>query len=139
MLIKKNINNILSIGFILFSATALLIVSMMAFANPQSVMDLVQVPLNSTDAKSSIRGAYGGLGFSLVISLVYLAFKNQSWALAFLVMFWGFYALSRTITLWYDGPLGNFGMQWLWTELTMCAIALILLLFQKNKNIKAHA
>lgn len=37
-------------GFILVSALALLSVSVMAFLNPQAVMDLVEVNLTSTDA-----------------------------------------------------------------------------------------
>ena len=45
--------------FILLSALSLLSVSLMAFANPQSVMDLVQVQLSNNDAFSSIRGVYG--------------------------------------------------------------------------------
>lgn len=128
----NKINNILSTGFILFCASTLLIVSMMALIDPQSVMDLVQVSLKNTDAISSIRGAYGGLGLCLTIGIVYLSYRNQTWALTFLAMFWGFYALSRVLTICLDGPLGSFGLQWLYTELTLCFIALALLLFKKN-------
>lgn len=52
-------------GYMLLSALAILSVSLMAFSNPQSVMDLVQVQLPNPDAFSSIRGAYGGVGLTL--------------------------------------------------------------------------
>src|SRR3989337_3029063 len=96
-------------GFILLSALSLLSVSLMAFANPQSVMDLVHVQLNNTDAFSSIRGVYGGVGLALFISLVYLMVKDTQKGLLFLCLLWGFYALSRTITIFIEGALGDFG------------------------------
>lgn len=122
--------------FIGISALSLLSVSLMAFGNPQSVMDLVQVKLNNTDAYSSIRGIYGGVGMSIVLLLVYLFFKNTKMALGFLSMLWGFYALSRTITIFNEGPLGSFGSQWIVIESILFIIALGLFLIvnylQKN-------
>ena len=61
--------------FILISALCFLGVSLMAFNSPQSVMDMVGVQLNNTDALSSIRGVYGGVGLTLAIALVYLMKK----------------------------------------------------------------
>jgi Domain of unknown function (DUF4345) len=113
-------------GFILVSALALLSVSLMAFSNPQSVMDLVQVKLSNTDAYSSIRGVYGGVGLTLFISLLYLMFRDVQKGLLFLSLLWGFYALSRTITLFMEGPLGAFGRQWLLIETLFFIIALTL-------------
>lgn len=100
----------------MLSALSLLTVSLMAFASPQAVMDLVQVKLGNTDAFSSIRGVYGGVGMALVISLVYLAVKAPRKGLQFLMLLWGFYALSRTITIFAEGSLGGFGTQWLVIE-----------------------
>ena len=114
-------------GFILVSALALLSVSVMAFSNPQSVMDLVQVKLTNTDAFSSIRGVYGGVGLTLFISLIYLMRTNVPNGLALLCLLWGFYALSRTITVFTEGALGTFGQQWLLIESVFCLIALTLL------------
>ncbi|CCH01067.1 hypothetical protein FAES_3058 [Fibrella aestuarina BUZ 2] len=114
-------------GFILLSALALLSVSLMAFFNPQSVMDLVQVKLTNTSAISSIRGAYGGVGLTLFISLLYLMVRHIAKGLAFLSLLWGCYALSRTITILADGALGAFGQQWLLIESAFCLIALSLL------------
>jgi Domain of unknown function (DUF4345) len=114
-------------GFILVSALALLSVSLMAFSNPQSVMSLVQVKLTNTDAFSSIRGVYGGVGLTLFISLLYLMVEDVQKGLLFLSLLWGFYALSRIITLFVEGPLGAFGRQWLIIETLFFIIALTLL------------
>jgi hypothetical protein len=119
-------------GFILLSALSLLSVSLMAFANPQSVMDLVHVQLNNTDAFSSIRGVYGGVGLALFISLVYLMVKDTQKGLLFLCLLWGFYALSRTITIFMEGALGDFGKQWLTIESLFFVIASALLMLQRK-------
>ncbi len=113
-------------AFILLSALALLSVSLMAFSNPQSVMSLVQVKLTNTDAFSSIRGVYGGVGLTLFISLLYLMVQDVQKGLFFLSLLWGFYALSRIITLFVEGPLGAFGRQWLIMETLFFIIALTL-------------
>jgi hypothetical protein len=113
-------------GFILFSALCLLAVSLMAFADPQAVMNLVHVQLNNTDAFSSIRGVYGGVGLTLFISLLYLMRRETQKGLVFLCLLWGFYALSRTITIFAEGALGDFGTQWLITETAFFFIALTL-------------
>lgn len=118
--------------FIGFSALSLLSVSLMAFANPQSVMDLVGVQLPNNDAYSSIRGVYGGVGLTIVISLIYLIKKQAQLALGFLVMLWGFYAISRTITIFTEGQLGAFGSKWLVIEAVFCLIALVLFVVRKN-------
>ena len=123
---------ITSKGFILLSAASLFSVSMMAFSNPQSVMDLVQVQLTNNDAFSSIRGVYGGVGITLVISLVYLMLKDVPKGLAFLCLLWGSYALSRTITIFSEGSLGAFGTQWLAIESLFFIIAAALLFFNKR-------
>jgi len=125
-----------AISFIVFSAFCLLMVSLMAFVNPQSVMDLVSVKLNNTDAYSSIRGIYGGVGLSIVISLLFLIRKNIQYALLFLTFLWGFYAISRLITIIVEGPLGDFGNQWIITESVLCGLAIFLLeSYKKTKSI----
>ena len=121
-------------GFIGLSALALLSVSVMAFANPQSVMDLVQVRLTNTDAFSSIRGVYGGVGLTLFISLLYLMLRDVPKGLTFLSLLWGFYALSRILTVFAEGALGAFGRQWLFVESAFCLIALSLLWANRNRT-----
>lgn len=123
---KNRIINIVSAVFILFSAFSLLMVSLMAMANPQSVMDLVQVQLPNTDAYSSIRGIYGGVGLVIITQLIYLLIKDRKKALAFLSLFWGAYAISRLITIAAEGSLGAFGSQWLMIESVFCVLSVVL-------------
>ncbi|TLV02506.1 DUF4345 domain-containing protein [Dyadobacter luticola] len=119
-------------GFIFLSALALLSVSAMALKDPQSIMDLVSVKLTNNDAFSSIRGIYGGVSLTLVICLLYLMFHHVTGGLAFLSLLWGFYALSRIITIYSEGPLGSFGQQWLLIESTLAVIAIALFWAMKN-------
>lgn len=120
--------------FIGFCISSLLYVSVLAFINPQSVMDLVGVKLNNTDAYSSIRGIYGGVGLAIVVMLIYFMFKNQSLGLIFLSLIWGLYAFSRLITIFVEGPLGAFGNQWIVTETILAAISILLLYLNKIKK-----
>lgn len=136
---KTKVLSILSRGFILLSALSLFSVSLMAFNDPQSVMDLVQVKLTNTDAYSSIRGIYGGVGLSLFVSLVYLAWKEPQKGLFFLSILWGLYAVSRIITMAKEGPLGDFGTQWVIIESVFCLIATSLLLINKKARIPSKA
>jgi Domain of unknown function (DUF4345) len=123
-------NKVLSFAisaFIGFSAFAIIMVSAMAFLNPQQVMDLVQVKLTNTDAYSSIRGVYGGVGLTIFIALIYLMIKDHTRGLIFTAILWGLYAGSRLITIASEGPLGDFGTQWLLIESVLCVLALVLL------------
>lgn len=128
------IKQILSQAFIILSALSIMSVSIMAFDNPQSVMDLVQVTLPNNDAFSSIRGVYGGAGFAIVISLLYSFRKHTENALAFLILLWGFYALSRMITIFKDGPLGDFGNLWIKTESVLFIISCVLFFWNKRSS-----
>lgn len=129
-----------AITYLAISALSILWVSFMAFTNPQQVMDLVGVTLPNTDAYSSIRGVYGGVGLSLVAVLVYLSRYNLATALFFLSFFWGMYAVSRLITIVSEGELGSFGNQWLVTELVFATMALLLgLAHYKNRQRKLPA
>ncbi len=131
---SQSIRNRAAQGFILLSALALLSVSTMAFVNPQSVMDLVDVQLTNPDAFSSIRGVYGGVGLTLFITLIHLMVGDVQKGLVFLALLWGFYALSRAITLWAEGALGAFGQQWLLTESILCLISLLLFWVNQRGN-----
>ena len=120
--------------YICISALSLLSVSIMAFSNPQSVMNLVGVRLTNTDAFSSIRGVYGGVGLTLFVSLIYMMLRDVLKGLAFLSLQWGFCALSRTVTVFTEGPLGSFGQQWMLIEATLCLIAVSLLWANRKVN-----
>jgi hypothetical protein len=130
---KTKLVRIISKGFILLSGFSLLSVSLMAFYNPQSVMDLVGVLLPNTDAYSSIRGVYGGVGLTIFITLLYTLRKNLLEALGFLSIFWGLYAISRLITIVSEGTLGTFGNQWLGIETLFFCLALSLYIMNRRK------
>lgn len=121
----------LSVGMLWFSALSLLSVALMAFANPQSVMDLVHVKLENTDAISSIRGVYGGAGLTLVIILIWLSFKDSLTGVKLMTVFWGLYALSRLMTILIEGPLGAFGSQWIMIETIFCGISALLWIWRR--------
>lgn len=127
------INRMLSRAFIAFSAFALLSVSLMALNNPQDVMNLVGTELPNTDAYSSIRGVYGGVGLTIVIALGYLLVCHVRLGVAFLTMLWGSYALCRLLTMLLDGPLGPFGSQWLMIESILFGLSLLLLVTSRSK------
>jgi len=123
-------NRLLSLGswlLIGISVLGILSVSFMAFGDPQAVMDLVHVKLDNTDAYSSICGVYGGVGIAILGVLLYLVFTDRMAALGFIALFWGMYALSRLMTISMEGPLGDFGSQWLVIESTLSLAALGLL------------
>jgi len=130
---KSTFLRAMAIGMVAVSALSILMVSAMAFTNPQSVMDLVGVRLPNSDALSSIRGIYGGAGLTIVIMLIYLAIRNLREALGLLALLWGFYALSRGITHFAEGPLGDFGMLWIHVEGLLCGLSLILLMTLRRK------
>lgn len=121
---NRIILRVLSVVLIGLTSLGIGIVSLMAFVNPQSVMDLVGVSLPNTDASSSIRGVYGGAGMAIFIALVYLLIHHQKLGLLFVALICGLYAFSRIITIYAEGSLGEFGQQWLIIESSMCIIAL---------------
>ena len=125
--------SILSKGFIVLSGCILLSVSLMAFRSPQQVMDMVGVSLPNTDAFSSIRGVYGGVGLTLFITLMYTLRKNVLQGLGLLTLLWGLYALSRIITIFNEGSLGAFGTQWLAIESVFFVTALTLLVLNRRE------
>ncbi len=123
---------IIARGFIFLSVISIAYVALLALINPQSVMDLVGVKLPNTDAISSIRGIYGGVGMAICIALVYVGIYHVKEGLAFLSIFWGSYAVSRLITSFVDGALGEFGSTWIVIEAFFCMIGLVLLIVNKK-------
>lgn len=113
--------------YIGFSILCLAYVSLLSIYSPQATMELVSTPLPNTDAISSIRGIYGGVGLVITFTLVYLLLNDVPKGLIFLSLFWFAYAVSRLITIWVDGPLGDFGSQWLLMESALGSLALGLL------------
>jgi len=129
---KVKISSQIYIGF---STLSLGYVALLSLFSPQSTMDLVATTLPNTDALSSIRGIYGGVGLVITIQLVYLLIKDHFKGLIFLSLFWCAYATSRLITIFVDGPLGDFGNQWIIIESIFTAMAVVLLLISKKYKI----
>lgn len=130
---QKNIK-ISSKIYIGFSAFSLGYVAILSLISPQSTMKLVATTLPNTDAISSIRGIYGGVGLIITIQLIYLLIKDYKKGLLFLILFWGAYAISRLITMFVNGPLGTFGNQWMVIEFTFCILGVVLLFLNKKYN-----
>jgi hypothetical protein len=125
-------SNILFVGI---SIIGLASVSILSLFDPQATMDLVKVKLDNTDAISSIRGIYGGVGMSIISGLTYLLITKIIMAIRFLTLFWFSYAVSRLITILVDGPLGEFGNQWLTIETAFFVLGAVLLFAnQMNKD-----
>jgi hypothetical protein len=136
---KSKIVKISSKALLLFSAFAIVMVSIMAFNDPQAVMNLVGVQLPNTDAYSSIRGVYGGVGLTLVATLMYLFFKDYKKGLVYTTVLWGSYAVSRLMTIAVEGSLGAFGNQWLLIESVLCVLSLVLLALHARAGKTAKA
>ena len=120
--------------FVALSGLSLIYVSLLSLINPQATMDLVNVNLSNTDAISSIRGIYGGVGIAITISFLWIFFQQPRWSLTFLALFWSGYALSRILTIIIDGSLGEFGNQWLVIETIFGCIAILLALLYPQKE-----
>lgn len=119
--------------YIGLSLISLLYIAALAWYNPHLIMVMVDVELPNTDSVSSIRGVYGGVGLTLTAMFAYLAKTNLGATLSFLTLFWGLYALSRIITGFVDGPLGDFGNSWVRIESALCLSGVLLLLFRHRK------
>ncbi len=120
--------------YIGFSILSLAYVSLLSMYSPQSTMDLVLTPLSNTDAISSIRGIYGGVGLVIVLTLIYLFKYDYFKGLIFLTLFWWAYAISRFMTILVDGPLGAFGSQWIVIESVLGALGLILIVLIRQSK-----
>ena len=131
---SKKTTIVLSKVYIIICILSLAYVALLSLYHPQKTMDLVATDLANTDAISSIRGIYGGVGLVITLTLVYLLVTDVFKALIFLAFFWCAYAISRLITIYVDGPLGDFGTQWLVIESALCLIAVILLLYTRKMN-----
>ena len=118
--------------YIGFSAFSLGYVAILSLISPQSTMNLVATPLTNTDAISSIRGIYGGVGLVITIQLIYLLVTDYYKGLVFLSLFWASYAISRFITMYIDGPLGEFASFWMVNETVFGVIGIGLLVLTKK-------
>lgn len=129
---RNKIVNLFSRLYLFVSAASFLMVGLMAFNNPQAVMDLVHVQLTNNDAFSSIRGVYGGVGLTISVMLIRWGIRDVKQGIVFLCLLWGLYAVSRLVTIMAEGPLGAFGTQWLVIESVFFIWGISLLLLRRN-------
>lgn len=134
---NNRIIDIATWAIVLISALGTLSVSLMALVDPQGVMAMVHTPLDNTDAYSSVRGVFGGVGLTLAAIMVWVFRRDRTAGLGFIALFWGNYALCRALTIAMDGPLGAFGGQWIVIE-TMLALAALALYVVRKRAVKAH-
>ena len=123
---ESKILNFVGHATVALSLLCLAYIALMAWVNPYQVMLLVREKLSNTDSMSSIRGVYGGVGLFLVGVLAWFWKNNLKTSLQLLGLFWSLYALSRIVTWMVDGPLGDFGKQWLMIELFFGMLSLLL-------------
>lgn len=121
------------------SALGTLSVSLMALVDPVGVMALVHTPLDNTDAFSSIRGVFGGVGLMLAATMVWIFRRDRTAGVGFLALFWGNYALCRALTIAMDGPLGDFGNRWIGIESTLAVLALVVYLLRRRAMAPARS
>lgn len=114
------------------SALGTLSMSLTALLAPAGLMALVHTPLDNTDAFSSIRGVFGGVGITLAAAMVWIFRRDRTAAMGFLAMFWGNYALCRTLTIVMDGPLGDFGNQWIGIEATLAVLSAVVYVLRRK-------
>jgi len=119
-------------SIVVTSAVGTLSVSLMALVDPRGVMALVHTPLTNTDAFSSIRGVFGGVGFMLAAAMVWIFRRDRTAGVGFLALFWGNYALCRALTIVMDGPLGDFGNQWIGIETTLAVLSTVVYVLRRK-------
>lgn len=125
-------------AIVLLSALGTLSVSVTSLLDPKGVMALVHTPLDNTDAYSSVRGVFGGVGLTLAAVMVWVFRRDRTAAMGFIALFWGNYALCRALTIAMDGPLGAFGNQWIGIEATLAVCALVVYLLRRLASGAQH-
>lgn len=121
-------------GLVIVSALGVLSVSLSALFDPKGVMALVHTPLDNTDAYSSVRGVFGGVGITLAAIMVWVFRRDRTATVGFIALFWGNYALCRALTIAVDGPLGDFGNRWIGIESALAVCALVVYALRRRAN-----
>ncbi|HWJ29652.1 MAG TPA: DUF4345 family protein [Flavisolibacter sp.] len=125
--------NISTILLVSFSATAILMASIMIFFHHQRVMNVLKVNLPGAYTRSFMLALYGIVGLAAGLSMIYIFIKNQRKGLSFLTLLWGFYAASRLMTILFNGSLNDFG-RWLFIDSMLFMVSVVLLLMQPERK-----
>ncbi len=124
--------------FLILTGLATLNIALQAIADPQSVMNFVEVQLNNVTARNSIRAFYGTVNLAFALFWLYAAFREQRTGLLLAALYTGGFAIGRLMSMALDGMPGAFALQWLVVESVFGAAA-IGLLFLQEKRPKTNA
>ena len=119
--------------FLLLLGLATLNIALQALADPQSVMNFVDVQLGNTTARNSIRALYGGVNAVFGLFWLYAAFRSQREGLLLALLYTGGFVGGRLLSIALDGMPGAFAMQWLQVE-TVFALGAALLFIRLQQR-----
>ena len=119
--------------FLILTGLATLNIALQAIADPQSVMNFVDVQLNNITARNSIRAFYGTVNLAFALFWLYAAFRAQRTGLLLAALYTGGFALGRLMSMALDGMPGAFALQWLVVESVFGAAAIGLLILQEKR------
>lgn len=113
--------------FLILIGLSALNIALQALADPQTVMNFVDVQLGNVTARNSIRALYGGVNLAFALFWLYAAFRAQREGLILGALYTGGFVLGRLLSIALDGMPGAFAMQWLIVE-GVCAAGAVTLL-----------
>ena len=114
--------------FLILTGLATLNIALQAIADPQAVMNFVDVQLNNVTARNSIRAFYGTVNLAFALFWLYAAFRAQRTGLLLAALYTGGFALGRVLSIGLDGMPGAFALQWLVVESVFGTAAILLLI-----------
>lgn len=120
--------------FLTLTGLATLNIALQAIADPQSVMNFVDVQLNNVTARNSIRAFYGTVNLAFALYWLYSAFRAPRTGLLLAALYTGGFALGRLLSIAMDGMPGAFALQWLVVESVFGATAIVLLMLSGKKQ-----
>lgn len=115
--------------FLILMGLSALNIALQAIADPQTVMNFVDVQLGNVTARNSIRALYGGVNLAFALFWLYAAFRMPKEGLILGVLYTGGFVVGRLLSIVMDGMPGAFAMQWLVVESVFAigAVALLVL------------
>ena len=121
------LNNITK-GFLLLVGAAFINIAVQGLADPQLIMNMVQVDMgNNITARNSIRALYGGVDLAFGLFMIFGAFKMQREALILTFLFCAGFVFGRTLSIVMDGVPGSFAINWLVIESVLMVSSVVLL------------
>jgi|JI8StandDraft_1071087.scaffolds.fasta_scaffold342520_1 Domain of unknown function (DUF4345) len=123
---------LISTIFLCLLGAATLNIALQAIANPQAIMDNVQVTLGNITARNSIRALYGGVNLAFGLFWLFSAFKARREGLLLALLYTGGFAAGRLMSIALDGPPEAFARQWLVVESVFAVGAATLLVLHSR-------